>query len=156
MEAKRESGLTAKQERYASLLARGYTQSAAYREAYSANGMKDKSVYQEASRLARDPQITARVNELLEAAKISDVDDARRAFHDLLSDLENARRDRNWTAVSALTRLRLQFHGLLRDRVVYETPEQAMSDEELIASIAQGDERKADLLRQIVGCDGFA
>ena len=44
MEAKRDDGLTAKQSRFAALLAQGYTQAAAYRVAYDTNGAKDETV----------------------------------------------------------------------------------------------------------------
>ena len=112
MEAKRDSGLTAKQEKFAALLAQGCRQAAAYREAYEASGMKDETVWQEASRLAHDPKVAARVRELLKEVRIEQIDDARQAFIDLLNALERATRAENWTAVAQLTKMRMMFHGL--------------------------------------------
>ena len=104
MEARRDSGLTAKQEKFAALLAKGYTQSGAYRAAYNATDMKDATIHQEACRLAHNPLVAARVRELLDAVRISDLDSAQRAFRDLLEDIEAARQAGNWTALAALTR----------------------------------------------------
>lgn len=56
--------LTGKQEQYAALVASGQTQSAAYRQAYKSTDMQKGSVWSEASRLMRNPQVAARVAEL--------------------------------------------------------------------------------------------
>ena len=154
MEAKRDSGLTAKQERFAALLAQGYTQSGAYRAAYDARDMKPETVWQEASRVAHDPLVAARVRKLLEDARITDLDSAQRAFLDLLEDIASARSAGNWTAVAALQRMRMQYHGLLKDRLVL-SEEQSMSDEALIKSLAGGDEAKERALREMLPPDSF-
>ncbi len=152
MEAIRDSGLTPKQAKFAAFLAQGYTQAAAYRAAYDASAMKDATVHQEACRLARDPNVAARLRELLEDARIEDLDNAQRAFLDLLQDIESARSAENWTALAALQRMRMTYHGLLKDRVVMEH-EGPAHDEEIIRAIANGDERKAAMLREILGSD---
>ncbi len=56
--------LTAKQRTFAAAIAEGTTQADAYRQAYDASGMKDGTVWSEAARLMRRPQVTARVEEL--------------------------------------------------------------------------------------------
>lgn len=61
--------LTAKQEQFALSIVEGRTQSAAYREAYDAEGMQDTTVWTEASKLMRHPQVSQRVEELKEEAE---------------------------------------------------------------------------------------
>lgn len=53
--------MTAKQERFADNLIKGMTQSGAYREAYDAENMSDKAVWNEASLLAGHPGVAVRV-----------------------------------------------------------------------------------------------
>ena len=60
--------LTRKQDTFASRIADGDTQSAAYRASYDAAQMDDATVWSEASRLVRHPQVAARV-EVLRAEK---------------------------------------------------------------------------------------
>lgn len=57
--------LSPQREKYAQLLAQGCTQSDAYRQAYPASkSWKPDSVHQKASKLAADPGVAARVDEL--------------------------------------------------------------------------------------------
>jgi hypothetical protein len=58
-----ERGITAKQERFAILVAQGSTLSAAYRAAYDAEGMADGSVWTAASVLADVPKVAKRITE---------------------------------------------------------------------------------------------
>ena len=61
--------LTAKREAFAAGLAQGLSQAEAYRKAYPASlKWKAATVYEEASRLAADPEVRARVEELKAAA----------------------------------------------------------------------------------------
>jgi hypothetical protein len=62
--ATKQYKLTAKQEKFAQLLFQGYTQIDAWKSAYDASNMEDKTVYEAASRLANDSKIAARVEEL--------------------------------------------------------------------------------------------
>jgi len=62
-------GLTIKQERYAQNLFAGMSQREAYKDAYSTKNMSDKSIDEEACRLANDLKITTRVAELTEELK---------------------------------------------------------------------------------------
>lgn len=65
MSAKLPSGLTVKQEMMCQGLAKGMTQSDAYREAYDAAGMAQETIWARASELAKDSKVAARVEELL-------------------------------------------------------------------------------------------
>jgi phage terminase small subunit len=56
--------LTPKQEIFVQNIVKGMTQADAYRSAYSAKRMSDKTIHEAASRLMADSKISARVNEL--------------------------------------------------------------------------------------------
>ena len=59
--------LTPKQEAFCQAIADGMTQADAYRTAYSAAKMTDKSVWERASHLMKNVKVTARVSELKSA-----------------------------------------------------------------------------------------
>jgi hypothetical protein len=56
--------LTGKQEAFAQAVAKGAVLSDAYREAYDAERMKDKTIWEEACKLAQNPKVSARVKTL--------------------------------------------------------------------------------------------
>lgn len=58
------SRLTAKQEKFAQCIADGMTQADAYREVYSAKNMSDSTVWANASRIANNSKVIARVDSL--------------------------------------------------------------------------------------------
>ena len=60
----REDRLTAKQEAFAKQVAGGAVLSDAYRDCYSADGMRDSTIWSEACKLAQNPKVTARVKAL--------------------------------------------------------------------------------------------
>lgn len=60
--------LTIKQEKFAFALMRLGNATAAYRETYSPKSMSDKTINEEASRLAAHPKVSARMAELLAPA----------------------------------------------------------------------------------------
>ena len=60
----KEQPLTGKQEAFAKLVAGGAVLSDAYRECYSADTMKDSTVWSEACRLAQNPKVSARVKDI--------------------------------------------------------------------------------------------
>ena len=64
-----ESGLTVKQEKFAALLAEGYSNADAYRGAYDTSKMKSATIHNEASKLSTTPARTARVQALIEEKK---------------------------------------------------------------------------------------
>jgi phage terminase small subunit len=60
------SMLTAKQEKFVQNLINGMNQADAYRNAYSCNNMSDSTIWSNASRLAADSKVSARLSELRE------------------------------------------------------------------------------------------
>lgn len=58
--------LTAKQEKFVQNLINGMNQADAYRNAYSCNNMSDSTIWSNASRLAADSKVSARLSELRE------------------------------------------------------------------------------------------
>lgn len=60
--------LTAKQENFVQAIMDGMTQADAYRSAYDADRMADKTVHEKASRLMADGKIRARLKELRDKA----------------------------------------------------------------------------------------
>ena len=60
----KEQPLTGKQEAFAKLVAGGAVLSDAYRECYSADTMKDSTVWSEACRLAQNPKVSARIKDI--------------------------------------------------------------------------------------------
>lgn len=56
--------LTAKQELFAQNVVKGMSQADAYRSAYSTAKMADKTIHENASRLANDSKVRARIDEL--------------------------------------------------------------------------------------------
>ena len=116
--------LTAKQEAFARRLAAGETQADAYRHTYSGAGMAPPAVWSEASRLAANPKVAARVQELK-----AEVEEMRRMAaldreEAILSRLEHealtARTD--GARVKALELLGKHL-GMFTDRVVVEAPD---------------------------------
>ncbi len=65
--------LTPKQDKFALGVAAGLNQSDAYRMAYSASGMQPKQVWEEASKLRRNPKVAQRIEGLLKAARVQDI-----------------------------------------------------------------------------------
>ncbi len=68
--------LTAKQEKFIQELVKGKSQREAYRAAYSAGRMKEKTIDTHASRLFKKGEIRARYNELMAEAIKPAIDDA--------------------------------------------------------------------------------
>jgi len=60
----KEDRLTAKQEAFAKQVAGGAILSEAYRECYSAEGMRDSTIWSEACKLAQNPKVSTRVKAL--------------------------------------------------------------------------------------------
>lgn len=67
-----EYGLTPQQESFAQKVVSGETLSDAYRASYSAKKMSEKTIHEEASRLAANPKVAARISAMqAEAADIA-------------------------------------------------------------------------------------
>jgi hypothetical protein len=134
---------------FAALVAAGMTQAQAYRETHRVSGVSPQRIAERACRLAAKAQVQARINELIRASNIQDLDTAGRAFADLLTQIKAATEAKNWTAVAALMRLRLQCHGILRDHLVM-SEESRLSDDELCRKLAGGNEQLAQQLRTLL------
>ena len=132
--------LTARQERFAQLITAGETQAEAYRQAYDVTGMQDATVWSEASKLIRHPQVAPRV-EVLKAEK----DHIRRS---LVLDREEAilaqLQHEAFTAKTDGARIRAlellgRHAGMFAERVEVEQVERSVSQIE--AAIRQRLER---------------
>ena len=96
--------LTAKQEAFAQAVAGGMTQADAYRASYEADGMLDKTIIEEASRVAADRNVSARVAELKEAIAIAAIWtrlDSVQTLADIAQDTE-ARANEKVSAIKEL------------------------------------------------------
>ena len=96
--------LTAKQEAFAQAVAGGMTQADAYRSAYDASESLDKTIVEEASKVAANPNVSTRVAELKEAIAIAAIWtrlDSVRTLADIAVDGE-ARANEKVSAVKEL------------------------------------------------------
>ena len=143
-------GLTPEESNAAKLRAQGLSQVESYRRAFDVKRMKPKTVYEKSSKLFAKPAMQTRVETLLRAARVEDIDSVGQAFDDLLRLLAKAETDGNWTAAANLMRQRLQAHGILRDRVAVTLEEQA-SDDDLLERLAGDDPAKLAALQVILG-----
>lgn len=108
--------LTTKQEAFAKALTEGCSASEAYRRAYNAENMSQRSVEVEASKLSNHPEVTLRLVELQERAQkrhditIDTLTEMLKADRDLARDIEQPS-----AAVSAVMGL-AKIHGLILDK----------------------------------------
>jgi phage terminase small subunit len=128
------STLTAKQERFALRLAEGETQADAYRHVYRAHEMGSAAVWSEASRLAHNPKVAARVQELKaeaeERRRMAALDREEAILNRLEHEALTARTD--GARVKALELLGKHL-GMFTDRVVVEPPDR--TEEEIEQAI---------------------
>lgn len=91
MSIRNENGLTPRQERFAQDVARGQSLTDAYRASYRAEKMKAETVHENASRLAADSKVAARIQSLQQAgarlAELEAADVAREIKRVALSDI---------------------------------------------------------------------
>ena len=150
-----QGGLTPQEAQACVYRAQGLSQSEAYRRAFDVKRMKTGSIWTKASMLFGRVEVVCRVEALLRAARVEDIDSVGQAFDDLLRLLTKAEDEGNLTAAANLMRQRLQAHGILRDRVAF-TLEERTSDEALLERLAGDDPAKLAALRVILGApDGF-
>ncbi len=149
-----ENGLTPAEERFVGLIARGYTQRQAAKEAFPSSKLSDSGFDKKASTLRKRPAIEGRLRALLSAARIEDLYSAGQWQADLLRFIEQAEKDRNWTAAASFMRMAGQALGVLKDRVVLSA-EQTMSDADLVKHLAGDDPYKAKVLRECLGRPTF-
>ena len=111
--------LTAKQEAWALLVGSGYTYSKAYREVYEASGMAQKTGWEEASRVACVPQVSARVIELQEAAAERTLVTVESITTELNENRLAAQVLQQPAAMNAATMGKAKLHGLLVDKTLH-------------------------------------
>ena len=109
--------LTPKQEAWALLVGSGTSYSAAYREAYDAEGMAQKTIWEEASRLACDPKVAARVMKLQEAAQERTLVTVESISKELNEARDMAAASNNSAAFTSAVMGKAKVNGLLVDRV---------------------------------------
>ena len=85
--------LTSKQEKVIQALVAGKSQRQAYKEAYNATKMKDKTIDERASVLFKNDKIKTRYNELLEEHKNKALYTRENAVNDLIWIKEEAKED---------------------------------------------------------------
>ena len=104
--------LTAKQDRFAALVAQGSPLAAAYRQAYDATRMRARTVWNDSSALARHPGVAARVEQLraeIEAETYRDAAHVRRLALNTLTSIagdDNAQARDRIRAAESLGRVR--------------------------------------------------
>jgi phage terminase small subunit len=146
-----QHGLTAKQERFATIYAtQAVSKSEAYRRAYSTANMADKTIHETACKLAAQPKIAARIDQILAEMRVEDIVSAQKIVRMTLEGWHGAMDAGNYTAAAAFADKLLKTKGLLRDRVAI-TDERAASDDDLVAYLAKGDPQKAAMLKSIMG-----
>jgi hypothetical protein len=125
--------LTAKQAHFARCVASGMSQAAAYREAYDCDeNSKAETQQQEASRLARNPHIAARIEALIRerergviASAVSDRERVLRRLRELLENAEGTPAEQ--VALRAADLLGKSI-GLYRDVQVIEKPQRSAAE----------------------------
>jgi len=142
-------GLTVKQELFAQELAKGATQSDAYRKAYDCSKTKPEVIWSEASRLASNPMVSQRVAMLLQEQERAMLKDRVRLQMHVLSGLlaESQREDSKPSErISALVALgRTNVVGLYKEDV--GDPSKGRKAEEIEAELRS---RLADLVGNYV------
>lgn len=136
--------LTRKQDSFARSIAAGLPLSKAYRDAYDATSMQPPVVWSEASRLAHNPKVAARVQELKaeaeERRRMAALDREKAIIRRLEHEALTARTD--GARVKALELLGKHL-GMFTDRVVVDTHERT---EEEIERAILGRLSRLDLL----------
>ena len=113
-----DNGLTAREDKFAKLLAIGMDQNAAYRKCYPSKGRTDNAINQAAHRIANKALVRSQAEAWLREAKCSDLQTAGDWMQDLLEGIAKAKAAANWTAFAALKRLSGQALGTIRDTVL--------------------------------------
>ena len=112
--------LTPKQEGFVDGIAKGDTQSDAYRAAYNTKNMTDKQIWEEASKLAASPKVSQRLFLLREGA----VERNLVTIESLTKELEEARNMadalKNPAAMTGAIMGKAKLNGLLVEKVKVE------------------------------------
>ena len=131
------NNLTTKQNRFCEEVVSGKTQAEAYRIAYSAQDMKDKTIWSKASELMTNGKVTARVAEL-RAPVIKEAQLTLKAhLDDLLEIREHAVEDRNWSAAVSAETARGKAAGLHTGKAIMSI-ETAREDRVTVIELVSG------------------
>lgn len=118
-----ESGLTLKQEAFVQQLAKGATNSEAYRAAYNCDGMASSTVHQEACKLAQHPKVAQRLEAVLDTKRVQEqraaVKAADRVNAKAWAMIENP--DTPPAVVANLLNLQAKINGMLTDKLEVNT-----------------------------------
>ncbi len=146
--------LTPKQAEFCRLVACGLNASDSYRQSHDATRQRPTSVNVAASKLTAKATIKQRVRELRREARVEDIISVGEHTAHILEDRLAAKADSNHTAVAAFDRTLATILGMTNSTVLVAA-EKSETDEQLIARLAQGDEKRATLLRALIGRDSF-
>jgi hypothetical protein len=115
-------GVTAKEERFAQLVAKGMTLTDAYRNSHDPEGMQDNSVWHQATKVGSRDRVRNRIDQLIEQGQGSALHDRRKALawalERLQREAETAETDGARVAAVSLI---MRHHALLTDRQEVET-----------------------------------
>lgn len=149
-----DTGLTAQQERFAQLIAQGWSQVGAYTQVYQTETVNRDTQIECASRLASNHNIAARVRALLAAAKLQDIWSIGEWFNDVKRLTAKAEADGNMTAVMSGLRIAGQALGPLRENINVSI-ENRITDVQLVQLLSRGDEARARQIADMIGADDF-
>lgn len=154
MKARDEGGLTPNEEQFARNRAKGHSQAESYRLAWPGTRLKPQPVAEAAMRIARRPNVIARIAELLKAARAADLDSDGSVVADTIDACRASFEAGNMTAYVAALRLRSQQRAMLRDSLTV-TAEGRLSDDELVEQLSRGDAARAATIRSLIGAKKF-
>lgn len=108
--------MTPKQRHFAKLVAHGASQSDAYRIAYDAENMTDKSIHENASKLANDAKVAPRIEEIQEEIRISEGISLEYITKSILDDITALKNDGNSNHSAQRLMDLAKLHGLVVEK----------------------------------------
>ncbi len=137
--------LTPKQEKFCEAIVAGANQSAAYRIAYDAENMAQKTVYVKACLLMGEDKIAERVNQLRAPVVEAVVYGVKEAMLEADEARLIAKEDRDGSVMVQATNLKSRLGGLLTDKPIPATPLDEATTEFLL--------RLSDAIKQRMAMD---
>jgi len=153
--ARDDDGLMPKEAMAAKLFASGLNQSEAYRAAFDSRS-KPSIVHTKASILFAKPQVRERVQQLLRAAKISDITSVGELIHRMVEARAEAFAEKNYTAAASWDKTIAQCLAMTQHRVSVSVMADR-TDAQLIGLIAGDNKALAAALADKLGANsGFS